>query len=316
MKKKLLVILKCLFTLIVFSILLTQINLSTVCSLLRSVQLSYLFLALMTLLIQTYICILRWHLILRFVGLIQPISVSLQIYWAGIFFNSILPTGVGGDLLRLWMIKNLGGNIYKNINSILLDRLLALLTMILVVWISIPVLQPVLQNTKLINLFKLAACVGLGGFIALSYAYRLPDQYQFRSLKLLRQLSLDLRALWASPKKTFFIVSTAVVGMLVQIITIYLIGKSLNLSIQFVDCLVLVPPIILIMTLPVSMGGWGLREGAMVTFFGMIGVSTTASLSLSIIFGCLVLLMSLPGGIFWIIWQKRINIRTSDLSAV
>ncbi|KAF0137780.1 MAG: hypothetical protein FD153_1608 [Rhodospirillaceae bacterium] len=65
--------------------------------------------------------------------------------------------------------------------------------------------------------------------------------------------------------------------------------------------MVLVPPVLLIMTLPISIAGWGVREQAMITAFGLVGVSEESALALSILSGLTILAGGLPGGVVWLV---------------
>jgi uncharacterized membrane protein YbhN (UPF0104 family) len=76
--------------------------------------------------------------------------------------------------------------------------------------------------------------------------------------------------------------------------------------VTLVDCLVLVPPVILVATLPISIAGWGAREVAMVTVFGLIGVPSAQATALSVLFGVATLATALPGGLFWLM-ERRIT---------
>ena len=65
------------------------------------------------------------------------------------------------------------------------------------------------------------------------------------------------------------------------------------------------PLVLLVTTVPVSIGGWGVREGAMVFAFGLIGVSEHSAFVLSFLFGLLVVAVSLPGGLIWLMSGER-----------
>ena len=60
----------------------------------------------------------------------------------------------------------------------------------------------------------------------------------------------------------------------------------------------------LISTLPISLAGWGVREGAMVAALTFVGVETSEALALSILFGLTLLVVSLLGAIFWLIKRR------------
>jgi len=60
----------------------------------------------------------------------------------------------------------------------------------------------------------------------------------------------------------------------------------------------------LVSMIPISFGGWGVREGAMVVFFGLVGVPAADALAMSILFGLAALVAGLPGGVLWVV-QRR-----------
>jgi glycosyltransferase 2 family protein len=56
--------------------------------------------------------------------------------------------------------------------------------------------------------------------------------------------------------------------------------------------------------LPISIGGWGVREAAAVALLGMTGVDATSALLVSIMFGVLLVLATLPGALFWLMLRE------------
>ena len=72
----------------------------------------------------------------------------------------------------------------------------------------------------------------------------------------------------------------------------------IQLTIRF-GCVLLVPPVILITVVPVSIAGWGVREGAMVVAFGFLNVPANAAFAVSVLFGLTLAVASLPGSLFW-----------------
>jgi len=62
--------------------------------------------------------------------------------------------------------------------------------------------------------------------------------------------------------------------------------------------------VILVTTLPISIAGWGVREGAMVTAFALVGVPREGALVLSLMLGILGIVMMIPGGVLWLLRRK------------
>jgi hypothetical protein len=82
-------------------------------------------------------------------------------------------------------------------------------------------------------------------------------------------------------------------------------AASLGIKVSLLDCIVLMQPVALLASLPISVGGWGVRETAVVLLFGLIGVPSSAALVLSLQLGLLALFVVLPGGILWLLLQIK-----------
>ena len=71
------------------------------------------------------------------------------------------------------------------------------------------------------------------------------------------------------------------------------------------DCLFLIQPVLLITSLPISIGGWGIREAAMIAIFALVGVPSSAAMVLSVQFGLLAMLVSTPGLVLWFMLKRK-----------
>jgi uncharacterized membrane protein YbhN (UPF0104 family) len=121
----------------------------------------------------------------------------------------------------------------------------------------------------------------------------------------LATLAADSRRLFLHPRRAGIALAWALVGHANLAVAVYALGLGLGLHVSLLDCLVLVPPVILLTTLPISIAGWGVREMAMVTAFGFVGVPAASGLALSLLFGLVVTASSLPGGVLWLISGDR-----------
>jgi hypothetical protein len=83
----------------------------------------------------------------------------------------------------------------------------------------------------------------------------------------------------------------------------------MQLEVSLRDCILLVPPVILVTVVPISIAGWGVREGAMVVAFGFIGVPANAAFAVSVLFGLTLAAASLPGSLLW--WMSRYSVRNA-----
>jgi hypothetical protein len=70
--------------------------------------------------------------------------------------------------------------------------------------------------------------------------------------------------------------------------------------------------VLLLSSLPISIAGWGIREGAMIIAFGFVGVSSNLSFTLSVLFGLASIIINIPAGILWSVTAKNKIVDLSD----
>ena len=80
---------------------------------------------------------------------------------------------------------------------------------------------------------------------------------------------------------------------------LYELSDGLGIGLGLIDGVLLFPTVLFLSMLPISVAGWGVREGAMIAALALVGITPSASLALSICFGLCLIAVSLPGGILW-----------------
>ncbi|MCG8512466.1 MAG: flippase-like domain-containing protein [Rhodospirillales bacterium] len=130
---------------------------------------------------------------------------------------------------------------------------------------------------------------------------RLPDRYRrFKLVRGLAHLATDTRTLFFSARKIFKPLAWAMVAHSALVFAVFFIARGLSTEVGIVDCFALFLPVLLITALPISIAGWGVREGGMVFAFGLIGVPGDAALAISVLYGLFTLVLALPAGIVWL----------------
>jgi glycosyltransferase 2 family protein len=244
---------------------------------------------------------LRWSIVLRAMGYERPFRVTFPIVLIGYFFNLTLVSAVGGDAVRMWEINRSGLPPAPAFISVAIDRLIQYFAHILIVVAALPasfqlVPDPALRRGLL--LFVTASALGL---VVATLLDRLPlAKLRFRLAGVLGQFSADLRRIVLVPSRA---VSTVFLGLCNQcgvVLVVIILAWGLALPVTWLQCVVIVPLSLLATAIPISIGGWGVRESAFVTGFGLVGVSASDALVLSVLFGILNLLVRLPGGLVWL----------------
>ena len=83
-------------------------------------------------------------------------------------------------------------------------------------------------------------------------------------------------------------------------------GWALGLRYDLTTYFVIVPPAILLTVIPVSLAGWGVREGALVALFSFIGADKATVLTMSILYGLTLIIVSLPGFLIYLGGRQRL----------
>jgi uncharacterized membrane protein YbhN (UPF0104 family) len=248
-------------------------------------------------LVQVVLISWRWAAIMAglkaSIGTVQALRINL----AAFFLGQALPTSIAGDAWRVWKIRSLGFDIGTGLRGVLIDRTTAIIGLVLVVLPTAPLLLARMPDPAM--RWSVAAGLGIGAALlalALS-ADRLSGRWASGRLSGVTEFGRAVRGLLSRPVTAIPIIGVSVVVHLLAGVTMWLIAGSLELSVGLVDCLVLMPPIVLVAGMPLSIAGWGLREGAVVAVFALVGVPMEGSLLMSVLLGLLLLLVSLPGGL-------------------
>jgi len=251
--------------------------------------------------LQMFVCGGRWRMVLAALGARMPFLMSVELFMIGIFFGQVLPGAVGGDAVRIWKTREAGLSLSHSVNSVLLERVITVFALMLLAAICQPFLHESLAGLVPIWLFPAVAFMGFCGIIVLMLLDKLPDGLtHFRIVRGFFALAADGRRLFLSFRQGLPTLIVTILGHVNLVLGMWALGRGIGAPVTIGDCLVLVPPVILAATLPISISGWGVRENMTVLLFAGIGVSHEQSAAMSLLFGLISLLVSLPGGLFWL----------------
>jgi uncharacterized membrane protein YbhN (UPF0104 family) len=193
--------------------------------------------------------------------------------------------------------------------SVILDRVAALAGVAIIVLAVMPFFVTVVGRDYFAPALILAclAAVGLLGIAIVAQLDRISIGRfaRFRLLNHLVALGAATRQVFLRPAASIPVLALGVATQLGGSLAAYAIARSLSLNVTATECLILMQPVTLFATLPISIGGWGVREAAVVTFFGLVGVAPSAAVLLSIQLGLLAVVLCLPGGLMFLVQRRR-----------
>ncbi|TAN53303.1 MAG: flippase-like domain-containing protein [Rhodospirillales bacterium] len=260
--------------------------------------------------VQVLVGAMRWQAVTVAIEQALPVIRAIRLFYISCFFGLVLPGAVGADAVRIWMAHKSGLKLGAALNGVMLERIMTVLALVLLVAATQPLLYSRIEGEGVRWIFPLLSLGAIAGIIFIMFLDRLPGHLnKWRIVRGVMQLAQDTRKLFLKPRHAVPVTLLALFGHVNFSLVVFALAKGLDIDVGVIDCLVLVPPVLLIMTLPISIAGWGVRETAMVTAFGFIGVADAASLVLSILLGLLGTVMCLPGGLVWFLSPDRQSVR-------
>ncbi|MBI4183237.1 MAG: flippase-like domain-containing protein [Proteobacteria bacterium] len=259
-------------------------------------------LALGVLYVQAGVHALRWALVLRFVR--APVAFA-RVAWitlVGFFFSQALPATVGGDAVRAYYLHRAGHGVGASVKGVLAERVVHMVGSLLLVAAGQPWMVGLFGDSPVRWAMPAALAAMFAGVALVMRLDRLPVGLdRWRAVRWLGRLAADLRRMLLSAASGPLLVALSVAGHVLVVAALYLLARGLEIPVSFALCLVLAPPALLLATVPISIAGWGVREGALVTAFGLAGVAPESALVLSILFGLAAIGQGLPGAVLWLI---------------
>jgi len=308
-KKQLLIALKVVVSVGLMSVLIGGIDLGAEKDRILSADIKLMLAAAAVLFVQMGVGGARWWAVMRAIEHPLPWPELVRLFWIGGFFSQALPSSVGGDPIRIFMAYKDGVPLGKAINGVMLERVVTIVGLVVLVAAVQPAFLPKLdENAQMLTIWALLMLSAgtVAGVVVLMCLDRLPEALsRFRFVRGLHALAGDTRKLFLHPGHALV---SLVFGVMTHVnisLCVFMLAQGLAVDVTWLDCMVLMPPVILVTTLPISIAGWGVREGAMTVAFALVGVSQGGAVVLSLSMGLLAIVITLPAGIVWLLGRKK-----------
>jgi len=272
-----------------------KIDLPTFLNYFKKVDLGYTFCAFFINWLGISAIALRWKLIVDLqTDQTYPYYTSLTNIARGFFMNNFLPGNIGGDFYRIYDLKKIV-SLKRATFLVFLDRLLGLMFFLLsacfsILWFyEILIIHPLgVLAVKGVSIFLFAFCLGVIGFK--------PLRRRFSIIKRLDPFILP----FLNSKKSFLIVLCSLISIGSFFLMVYFIALSMNLTLSLMTVILVSSIMTLLAVLPISYGGWGIRETGYPLILGLFGIDFQAAVAFSVWVGIVSLLTSLPCGLFFL----------------
>jgi len=297
--------LKICFSLGLLALILKQIGWEQTWESLRGVQLSYLVAAFGLYLVGIAVRAYRWQILLAALGMKVPLSRLTALYFIGTFFNSFLPTGIGGDMVRVYELAKQSERPAESFGTVLVDRATGLLVLFLMALAAL-VFSYRLIAPEVTAAIVLLSLIGWGGAALVFQRDWLEKWGLLRIVAKIKQLEKVYESVYAcglTASGGALAVSLVFNALLIAVN--YLIALSLGVRISLCYFFLFIPIISFLLVLPVSLSGLGVREGGYVYLFAQAGVLPPLALTMSLAFYALNVATGCIGGIIYALEGAR-----------
>jgi uncharacterized protein (TIRG00374 family) len=253
------------------------------------------------------LAVFRWEMLLKAVKIRLPLKRVIISYCGGVFFNLFLPSTIGGDLMRsidLGMHTKKPGEI---IATVFLDRLSGYIGLVLLAFAALLFGWKLIENRSiLISIAVMTAIL----IIILSILFneflylKINKLIHFINSHKIRELMANLhREVYYFKNHKRIIISNIVLSTVIQAampVVFFIIAKSLGIRLGMVWFFVLIPIISTITSIPISIGGLGLRDAATIYFFRKGGINPDLAFAMSLLDFFFIVIFAGIGGLIYV----------------
>ena len=307
MRRILLSITKILISAALLYLALRKVNLSDLASRFNVASLGWIGAAIAVTFLQILVGVLRWREISAECGAPLATRQAMRFNLIGTFFNQTLPSSIGGDAVRLWLVSRGGAGWRAATYSIFVDRAIGLIALAIIIVASLPWSYNLIgdPNGRSALLFvDFAALAGGVGFLVLG---RLPWPWLKRwwGTHHLHACSVIANRVIFSRQRGPTIAVLSVLVHVLAVVIAWCVVQSIAAPVLFGQIFQLVPPVMLITMLPISIAGWGVREATMGLAFGYAGLITIEGVNVSLLYGAVSFIVGAFGGLVWVFSAEK-----------
>ncbi|HZQ16281.1 MAG TPA: lysylphosphatidylglycerol synthase transmembrane domain-containing protein [Gaiellaceae bacterium] len=254
---------------------------------------------------------LRWQQLLAVRGVQDSVSWLTRAYFVSYAFGQVLPTSVGGDAWRIFETsRRHRGSTTPVTGSVLLER--ALGGAVTLVLAGVGLLLAIGRYP--IGAYLWVEALFVAGTVAVGFVFfsrRVRAHLRF-ALPYARRLRLEPAAravydgLHGYRDHPLTLVNVAVItaaAQLTRVLAIYSSGRAVGIHLSLLPYVVLGPLLFLVMLVPFTVNGIGVREAFFVSFLGKLGVNADKAFACGFLFFVMTILLALPGVVI-LLWEN------------
>lgn len=270
-------------------------------------SLGWIGLAIAATFLQIFVGVLRWREVSAECDAPLGLRQATRYNLIGAFFNQTLPSSIGGDAVRLWLVARAGAGWRAATYSIFVDRAIGLIALAIVIVASLPWSYRLISDPNgraALLLVDFAALAGGLGFLLFG-RLNWPWLKSWWGTQHLHACAVIANRVIFSPTRGPKITVLSLLVHVLAVVIAWCVVRSIAAPVLFGEVFLLVPPVMLITMMPISIAGWGVREATMGLAFGYAGLLANEGVNVSLLFGAVSFIVGACGGLVWIFSAEK-----------
>jgi uncharacterized membrane protein YbhN (UPF0104 family) len=243
----------------------------------------------------------RWRLVARGLGAELPLRTAVAAYYRSQFLNSVLPAGVLGDVHRGVGHGLDTGDVGRGLRAVAWERIGGHMvqTVLALAVLSVAV-SPVRSSVQFLAI--IAALVAVGTVIVFR---AVPSGGRSLWARGMRASAADLRRGLLARRIWPGVVLASVAATAGHTAIFFVAAQAAGVSVAPLRMLPLAVLVLLAMSVPTNIAGWGPREGVAAWAFSAAGLGASQGVTVAVIYGVLAFVACLPGAVVMVLWWLR-----------
>ena len=257
----------------------------------------------------------QWHLLMKTKGIHLPFHKVLSYYYVGLFFNNFLIGYVGGDAVRIYDISKASGDSTNAISTVFLDRFIGFFMLTTLALFAALLWNGIFNSQSLIISIIVIFCCWIISIIFL-FNKKFTDKISwiikaFLPIKIeskVREIYYNINSFKHAKKTLIIIVFISFMVQTLRVLVHFFAALSLGLHIHLKYFIIFIPIIALLVSIPISIGGIGVRESSAVALFSQVNAfQPEVIVTMEFLAYLSGLLSSSPGGLLFILRKEKIS---------
>ncbi len=238
----------------------------------------------------------RWQIFMNAEQHLIDYKVALNITTASQLANFLFITSVGGIVVKVALARHYGLSLFKAICATIADRLMTLLAIITYAILFLPSLTGLLPTKLIDTILGFAALALVISFLFPSMLINFLKPLIMKNRQV-ASTAIYMRNLVRTPSLAGPVIASSLAAQIFYFLAVCFAARSIGLEFSVTQMIAMLPMITLISSLPIGLGGWGIREGAFVFGLGLIGIPAESAFLISVQIGILGILTTLAAAL-------------------